>query len=327
MDNKNKTANNNIQKLDFDTIEREQIPFVTLSTYVIQNITNHFAGFIWAFLQSLPPNWEINKIHIMKHFGISDRTYQRHMSFLSNSNLIRYERQRYQNGTLGPVALKVLNGTKFNRDAGPDHTAKIGIVDFNHTAKTPQCGEATPVANGRHTNTTTTTKTKKENKEDIPPLSPQRGWCVRFEEFWKIYPCKKARKKCEQIWKRRKLAEIADEIISGVVILKENDDQWLRGFIPNPTTFLNQDRWNDEPSESQAKMREKELAEKKLANEKRIAEQQELSRKNAEYERNKHTQANKDGKAFRDIQHKVIKPPPEIFKQLAQSLGAKHETK
>jgi hypothetical protein len=147
-----------IEKLDFDTIDHEKVPFTIISTHVIQNIKNHFAGFIWVYLQSLPPKWKVNKYHIMQHFDISERTYQRHMSFLTKSNLIKYETSRLDNGTLCPVVLKVLNGTKFIQ---VNHTAKNGVVDTtppkmadrsktlkstqvidsDHTAKKPHSGE------------------------------------------------------------------------------------------------------------------------------------------------------------------------------------------
>lgn len=116
----------NIEKLDFETIEHEKVPYTVISTFVIQKITDHLAGFIWVYLQSLPPSWKVNKYHIMEHFDISDRTYQRRMSFLCKSNLISYENSRSENGTLGNFILKVLNGTKFIQI---NHTAKNGVVD------------------------------------------------------------------------------------------------------------------------------------------------------------------------------------------------------
>jgi len=168
----------NIEKLDFDTLEIEKVPYTLICNKVIQNISNHFAGFIWVFLQTLPPNWNVNKKHIMNHFGISERTYQRHMSFLSASNLISYERYRLKNGTLGPVTLKVLNGTKFNADVASNHIAKFDIVvkdsDSNHTAKNPHSGEMAPLQI-QHLkslkNTTTCGSGKSKNFEQLKSKS------------------------------------------------------------------------------------------------------------------------------------------------------------
>lgn len=285
----NRKKSTNIDKLDFETIERESIPFTLISTFVIQNIKNHFAGFIWVFLQSLPPTWTANKAHLMKHFEISERTYQRHMSFLSASNLVCYQRIRLENGTLGPVYLKVLNGTEFNVAADSCHTVKIGVVDFNHTAKKPPSGGTTPVVFGTLINTTINiTKTTKETNTPISPKGDDvSDKLSQFEIFWERYPSKKAKKTCEAIWKRKKLDSQCDGIMARLKDQVEKDDQWLRGFVPNPSTYLNQERWNDELSAPREDLKRKEEATRKAVNDKRITEQAEQSRKQADYERGK----------------------------------------
>ena len=37
-------------------------------------------------------------------------------------------------------------------------------------------------------------------------------------------------------------------IIEDVKKRKKEDSQWAKGFIPHPTTYLNQERWEDEMS-------------------------------------------------------------------------------
>jgi hypothetical protein len=69
---------------------------------------------------------------------------------------------------------------------------------------------------------------------------------VRFEEFWNLYPVKEAKKTCLQKWKRSKLDNIADIIIGKVGLQLLNDRKWIAGFAPNPLTYINQERWNDE---------------------------------------------------------------------------------
>lgn len=167
---KDKTNSNdiNIQKYDFTAFEKEPLPFTQICNKVIQNITNIQAGFIWIYLQSMPPKWKANKFHLMSHFGISERTYRRLMGFLVECNLVSYERNRNSDGTLGSCRLIVHNGSNFSVPLGDnhtakivtvdfsqkpdpervlDHTAKIGNVDSNHTAKKPQCGDLAPFIN------------------------------------------------------------------------------------------------------------------------------------------------------------------------------------
>ncbi len=160
-----------IEKLDFELIEKESVPFVVVSTFAIQNIKNAKAGFIWIYLHSLPVDWNVNKFQVMKHFDLSERDYQRHMSYLCKHNLIEYHRNRNPNGTLGAVVIIVLNGLKMKLDKDIDHTAKFGIVDEplrqNTTPPKP-----TRVVSGTLTNTITTTKTNKKKKEENLPAAP-----------------------------------------------------------------------------------------------------------------------------------------------------------
>lgn len=66
-----------------------------------------------------------------------------------------------------------------------------------------------------------------------------------FNLFWLEYPKKIAKKFVEP--KFMKLTPImALEIIEDVKNRKSCDDQWIRGYAPHPTTYLNQERWNDD---------------------------------------------------------------------------------
>ena len=70
--------------------------------------------------------------------------------------------------------------------------------------------------------------------------------CERFEDFWKVYPNKRDKKKALEVWKRRKLDADADEIIKDIRARKRMDDIWKNGYVPLPTTYLRGDRWEDE---------------------------------------------------------------------------------
>jgi hypothetical protein len=69
-----------------------------------------------------------------------------------------------------------------------------------------------------------------------------------FSVFWSAYPVKVAKVKCQQIWKSKKLDGLSDKIIEDVEKRKLSDGRWLSNppYIPNPSTYLSQERWNDE---------------------------------------------------------------------------------
>lgn len=92
------------------------------------------------------------------------------------------------------------------------------------------------VADVAHTDTDTDTEKSKRNGA---------ASASRFGEFWEAYPNKVAVTMCEKKWKAKKLDRIADKIIADVKQKQERDGRWVEGFIPNPITYINQERWND----------------------------------------------------------------------------------
>lgn len=70
-----------------------------------------------------------------------------------------------------------------------------------------------------------------------------------FDEFWTIYPKKVEKKKAREIWKRRKLWKFNGKILDDIKTRIDIDQKWKDGYIPNPTTYLNGDRWEDEITE------------------------------------------------------------------------------
>lgn len=72
---------------------------------------------------------------------------------------------------------------------------------------------------------------------------------VDFENFWQSYPNKKAKGAAFQSWcKIKPNKEFADKIINAVKIQK-TWPEWIKDngqFIPMPSTWLNQKRWDDE---------------------------------------------------------------------------------
>ena len=113
-------------------------------------------------------------------------------------------------------------------------------------------------------NATDIDKESRIKKENTSPISPSKGDVTvdkpdlmqeRFEQFWKLYPKKvgkgDARKKFLKLKPNQKLF---DQILSAVEAAKKTE-QWTKNngqFVPNPATWLNQSRWEDDYSGSMA---------------------------------------------------------------------------
>lgn len=128
----------------------------------------------------------------------------------------------------------------------------IGVSDRHQTSTnngtSPQKGTGTKIG---------TTPVPKLVPEPVPKLGhkptneptnnpPRVNCCARFAEFWDEYPAKVGKKSALAKWKARKLDRIADQIIADIRGRRARDPRWLAGYIPNPLTYINQDRWDDE---------------------------------------------------------------------------------
>lgn len=80
--------------------------------------------------------------------------------------------------------------------------------------------------------------------------APVQRSAARFAEFWSAYPVKKGKAAAEKAWKARGLDAIADQIIAHVHLMRASDDDWQRGFAPHGSTYINGDRWQDEPKQA-----------------------------------------------------------------------------
>jgi hypothetical protein len=67
----------------------------------------------------------------------------------------------------------------------------------------------------------------------------------RFEEFWASYPVKKGRADALKTWAAKKLDAIADQIIADVKQRIAADRQWLAGYAPHGSTYINGRGWED----------------------------------------------------------------------------------
>ncbi len=71
----------------------------------------------------------------------------------------------------------------------------------------------------------------------------------QFAEFWKEYPRKVAKAKAEKAWESVKPTDEVFEKIMQAVRRQKLSEQWRKDngqYIPHPTTWLNQKRWEDE---------------------------------------------------------------------------------
>lgn len=92
------------------------------------------------------------------------------------------------------------------------------------------------------------------NPPSSPSLSPSprdvsRANEDRFSRFWAAYPRKVGKQAAKKSWSRLHPSEELTQAILQAVEAQKQSRQWRENngqFIPNPATWLNQGRWEDE---------------------------------------------------------------------------------
>lgn len=71
-----------------------------------------------------------------------------------------------------------------------------------------------------------------------------------FDKFWKSYPKKVGKGAAKKAWGKIKRPAETLEKITNALSWQKKSEQWARDngqYIPHPTTYINQCRWDDEP--------------------------------------------------------------------------------
>lgn len=95
--------------------------------------------------------------------------------------------------------------------------------------------------------TKTKTKTKTETKTETETSSNH------FDGFWSAYPKKVGKQQARKAWDKIKNINAESRAIMEALSWQTKSKSWTKDqgqFIPNPATYLNQRRWEDEPSVS-----------------------------------------------------------------------------
>jgi len=87
----------------------------------------------------------------------------------------------------------------------------------------------------------------------IPKANTNTGTRVRdrsiregFDAFWQVYPNRKAKKDAQKAWKQTASDRPAMPVLLAAIRSQCKTDQWQRGIIPLPASWLRGARWADE---------------------------------------------------------------------------------
>ena len=206
---------------------------------------------VYAFLMTCSDNWEINKTSLHKHFKEGRDAICKAFDELERAGYIERRIVRSEGGTFETVSFILhehANSEKANSVASVVHTDKTK----NQAVKKEEAGSAESTTDhwksdsGKPvTGNPSLRSTKLINTNT--PLPPKGDL---FDAFWEAYP--RARRKAKAA--ARNAFSKAIKKVSLDDMLKALDqhklqEQWKKDggqFIPMPSTWLNQERWEDE---------------------------------------------------------------------------------
>ena len=99
---------------------------------------------------------------------------------------------------------------------------------------------------------------KERDRDTIPPSPPKGSGDAEaeeppapepFDQFWAIYPKKVGKGAARKAWQKLKPGKALVQKILEAIPKAQQSKEWLREggqYIPNPATWLNQGRWDDE---------------------------------------------------------------------------------
>lgn len=196
-----------------------------------------FPGIIGIWNQRRRPDgFQASEVMVLARTGLSRSAFQRARSNLVEKGVIEWE-----SGTRNQRSAVYRLGSWFVVNHEPD--SEEGD-EPTQTSEFDSGREAEPYR-----------KDREKVREKANRSSRSGGDVDGFEDFWKLYPKKVGKIAAKKAFTKASRAASIEEIQKAVLAQSESS-QWRREngqFIPNPATWLNQGRWDDEFTEPEEK--------------------------------------------------------------------------
>ena len=246
--------------------EEHNESYSIIDNAVLQNVNLSWEarGFL-AYLLSLPNDWNFTVRGLVKQTGSSKNVILRLMNELKAAGYIKLERKKDKDGRFTQSSWHIYESPFENHNIQKRNTVKTehgenGTPCLRNTVE-PESRLAEHGEKGTiqitNINKELIEQNTKENKTDSVLSEVEK----MFLQFWSIYPKKVDKKGSFRAFKNiPKLKETFPGILQALEIQKQSP-QWTKEngqYIPNPTTYIHQERWNTvtEADTLQAKINE-----------------------------------------------------------------------
>lgn len=184
---------------------------------------------------------------------MGERTVRRHLAELEQEGWIRREERRVDGyRTSDRIVLKLGREPRPANPTGSDDDPVLPANIDSPTGQNRPISPANPAGQGtvRGTARGTVSSRAASLEFDLPPAgrtyASARGHDVTFSAFWAVYPRKVAKAAARKAWDRAIRRAPDHVIIRGAQAYAADPNRELE-FTAHPATWLNADRWEDDP--------------------------------------------------------------------------------
>ena len=229
--------------------------FTIIDNFVLQNINLSWEarGFL-VYLLSLPNDWSFTVRGLMKQTGSSKSTILRLMNELKAAGYIKLVKNKDKDGRFTSSSWHIYESAFESHISQKRNTAKTehgenGTRSERNTVK-PESGFTERGENGTIQSTNNNKVLNIQSTKENKTLKKEDGVLSEAEklflDFWSVYPKKVDKKGAFRAFKNiPKLKETYPAIMRALEIQKASQ-QWMKDngqYIPNPTTYIHQERW------------------------------------------------------------------------------------
>lgn len=185
---------------------------------------------------------EITALADLKGYCYASNNYFAHIYGVDSSTIKRWLRNLKDEGFIA-VEIEYKTDTK--------EIEKRRIIPITTPSSKMSLGrcknEPTPRCKNEPENTTSYSYSSNTHKEESISLQEYIGQTDSdFEQFWSVYPKKVAKAEARKAFAKKVRHEDMTKLLATIDKYKRTKQWSDKQYIPHPTTFLNQERWNDE---------------------------------------------------------------------------------
>ena len=201
-----------VQKLNSRYLSKEQIPFELVSREAVDALHDPDTIALFLVMALRPDKWVFKAEWLKDRLNIGDHRYRQAMKALVEAGFIEYVTKRNTDGTISSRELVFRQ-----------------VVSDALKVEDQRRGEPTDIESN-------------SNIYNTPEDNISVVQSSDFDLFWQLYPRKAAKKPAMKKWNRLSKSD-RQSILAHLKTSPYADRK--PEFIPMPTTYLNQERWQD----------------------------------------------------------------------------------